>query len=121
MSGFYDRAANTAKRLLTSYGKDITVTRQVNSGYDPSTGVAGSTSTFTVKGQSFDYSDYRVATSNGLIKTGDRKVLIAAKDLAFTPDATTDQLTVNGVVWSIVKVNKVVDEQVLFEIQVRRV
>lgn len=120
----YDRLAKTADRLLSpsKFGKQLTITRVLNTAYNTSSGVVSkNTTTYTVNGQVFEYSDYRVAQSGGLIKNGDRRVLVSGLSCPFDPNPTTDTITLNGVPWSIVSVGKPVDEDVLLELQVRRV
>lgn len=121
-AALYSRLATTAKKLLTSYGKStIVLARQTGTTYNTTSGaVTGTTTNYPVAAQVFDYSDERIGRSGGLIRVGDRRVLIAAVDLSFDPDPTTDRLVIGGVSWSIVKVGKPVDEQVLYDIQIRR-
>ena len=118
---FYDNLAKTGLRLLTAFGKDLVITRVVNGAYNTATGALASTTTnHTVKGQAFDYEDRHIASSGGLIASGDRMVLVSPVGMSFVPDATTDSITLSGVEWKIVRVKKPVDEAVLYELQVRR-
>lgn len=117
----YVNLAKTGNRMLTTFGKDLVITRVVNGAYDPSTGaVSSATTNHTVKGQAFDYEDRHIAASGGLIASGDRMVLVSPIGLSFVPDATTDSITLSGVLWKIVRVKKPVDEEVIYELQVRR-
>lgn len=119
---FYGNLAKTGKRLLSQYGKDLVITRVVNGSYDPVTSaVASTTTTHTVKGQVFDYTDSRIATSGGLVVAGDRRVIISAVDISFEPNPSTDSVTIGSTKWSIVRVSKPVDEDVIYDMQVRRV
>ena len=119
---FYDNIAKTGNTLLARYGKDVTITRVVNGSYDVATGEQSSTTTTaTVKGQVFEYSDRRIGSSGGLILDGDRKLLVSAVGLSFLPNPNTDSVTIGSDKWKIVRVSKPVDEDVIYELQVRRV
>lgn len=118
----FDNMADTALRMLTDYGHDITLTRVTPGTYDPNTGTQGAATTtaYTAKGIVLNFSDYRVSNSGGLIKTGDRKLLVAARGLAIFPDPTTDTATLSGVTWKIENAIQPVNEVVIYELQVRR-
>lgn len=119
---FYDNLAKTGNALLAKYGKDVAITRVVNGSYDVTTGdQVSTTSTVTVKGQVFEYSDRRISASGGLILDGDRKLLVSAVGLSFIPSPNTDSVTIGTEKWKIVRVSKPVDEDVIYELQVRRV
>ena len=119
---FYDNLAKTGNTLLAKYGKDVVITRVVNGSYDVATGdQASTTTTTTIKGQIFEYSDRRIGASGGLILDGDRKLLVSAVGLSFTPNPNTDSVTIGSEKWKIVRVSKPVDEEVVYELQVRRV
>lgn len=121
MGGFYDRMAATAKRLLTNYGKDYVINRVVNGAYNPATGTMGQTSSsFTVKGRVFDYNDFQISQSGGLIKAGDRYLMAAEIDLSFIPDPTTDRVTLDDGVWSVLRLYRPVDEKVFVRLHFRR-
>lgn len=121
MGGFYDRMAATAKRLLTNYGKDYVINRVVNGAYNPATGTMGQTSSsFTVKGRVFDYNDSQISQSGGLVKSGDRYLMAAEIDLSFIPDPTTDRVTLDDGVWSVLRLYRPVDEKVFVRLHFRR-
>jgi hypothetical protein len=96
----YDRAAATAKRMLTKYGQFMTLTEQTAGAYDPSTGSAPvSTTGHTVRGAIFDFP--RKDIDGTRIQQGDKQVYIAALGLNVTPepgmtltDAATNVYTV---------------------------
>lgn len=122
VAALYKSLGKTAKALLTKYGKPYTYKRITNSAYNTATGaVTKTTTTYTIKGQAFDYSVNEIDRSGGLIKTGDMKVYAPAVMLPFDPNSATDKITIAGIDWSIINSNKVVDEQVLLILQVRRV
>ena len=122
MNDFYDSMADTAQDLLSDYGKDLVLTRIVPGAYNPTTGIPGAPTptTYTVKALVTNFNDYRVANSGGLIKTGDRRIFVAAKNLPIFPDPATDSVTLDGVTWKVVNATKPVDAQVIYELQVRR-
>jgi len=122
MGGFYDRMASTGKSLLTRYGKDFLVSRVVNGAYSTASGsIAQTVSSYTVKGQVFDFSAFQVAQSGGLILSTDKGLLISLKGLAVPIDPTTDSVNLNGALWKIERVIKPVDEQVIATLQLRKV
>ena len=76
MAEFYASLASTAKRLLTTYGQTVTVTRYVAGAVDPVTsiGTAGTSVTFTSKGAVFNYSNSLV--DNAEILSTDKKLIL---------------------------------------------
>jgi len=118
----YTRMAGTSKNLLAKYGKSFTLKRNDPGTYDPATlsNSGGSTTSYTVTGQIFTYNEKRVAASGGLIKAGDRELVIALKGLSITVNPNTDLVTVDGIDWRVVNVTKPVDENVIAYLQLRQ-
>lgn len=101
----YNRTAQTAKTLLTKFGRACTLRRVTVGAYNPATGSASETvndttvtaADFAVKGET---------TVNGtLITMGDRYALISGVDIATV--SISDRLIIDGVTWNIIEVLKV--------------
>lgn len=121
-TAFYDNMAAVAKKLLSQYGRDVTLVRTVPGAYNPSTGVAGApdVQTYTTSGLIVDYTNYNLAMAGGLIKAGDRRLYLSATGLPGLPDPLTDAVTIDGTTWSIERATEPVNEQVIYDLQVRR-
>jgi hypothetical protein len=110
----YAKNALTARKLLTKFGQDMTVTKEV---YNVDTGALTSSTTTTDKGVIFPYSQGVVSMSNGLIQSSDQQVYI---NISVIP-VPTDRLTVGSKVYSIVSVEALepAGVNVLYILQVR--
>lgn len=108
----------TASKLMAKFGGEVTF-RQVTTGaYNTTTGVATQTiSSTTIRGVLEDVVEREVSD---LIKTTDKKLTIAAVDLAFEP-SITDQVTVASRVMQTIQVNKIEQDNtpIVFEIYLR--
>lgn len=110
MSAFYDRMASTALRLIERFGSQQTL-RDVTPGeYDP---VTGETTGDVAKSQLariilLDYtlqeSGQQYAEGSEILQ-GDKKIIIAAKGLAWPPALTT-RIDVDGVLWQVVNIKE---------------
>lgn len=108
----------TASKLMTKFGGDVTIGRVTVGSYNATTGtVSPSTTTTTVKGV---LENVREREVNDLIKSNDKKLTIAAADLAFEP-AVSDQATIGGRLLQVVQVNKIEQDNtaIVFEIFLR--
>ena len=93
--------------LIEKYGKSVTWTVTSGGTYVPATGsTSGATSTpYTVKVTPPE--PYTSKFIDGdTIRVGDALIYLAAQDLAFTP-AENQHVTVDGVVWVVVRVNAI--------------
>jgi len=108
----------TASKLMAKFGGEVTF-RQVTTGaYNTTTGAATQTvSSATIRGVLEDVTEREV---NDLIKSTDKKLTIAAVDLAFEP-SVTDQVTVASRVMQTIQVNKIEQDNtpIVFEIYLR--
>lgn len=108
----------TAAKLMAKFGGEVTF-RRVSSGiYNPTSGVAlPVTTTTTIRGVLDNVNESEV---NDLIKGTDKRLTIAAVDLAFEP-AVSDQVTVGSRIMQIVQVNKIEQDNtpIVFEIILR--
>lgn len=89
--------------------------------YDPATGTTtgGSSTSETIPANVEDYSGLTLA--NGLALAGDKKVLVAAALLTFTPKPT-DTVTIGGTVYSVVAIPETVQPgapAITYELQCR--
>ena len=109
-----------AQTVLHTFGTTVIFTHSTPGSYDPATGIAAnpSTTSVSVKGR---IDDYRARELNDTIRATDRKLTIAAADLASVPDVD-DTVTVAGSVYDIVRIDPVMatDLDALYVIQLRR-
>ena len=101
MSGTYDRAAATALKLLTKYGRSVTVTSVTPGTYDPAAGsITNTTATSTAKGL---VTEHKATDIDGtLIKAGDKKLLLDSSAVI----SIDDSVTVGSDVYSVVGVSE---------------
>lgn len=126
MSAFYDRMASTALRLIERFGQSITISRIVPGEYDPETGETSGDTTESQAGQAvlmaYTAKDAGEGFEPGtLIRAGDKKVMLAAKDLSWAP-AAGDTVLAQGVTWQIVnvKANNPAGTPLTYEMQARK-
>lgn len=108
----------TASKLMAKFGGEVTFRRVTTGAYNPTTGAATpSVSSSTVRGV---LEDVREREVNDLVKGADKKLTVAAADLAFEP-AVSDQVTVSTRVMQIIQVNKIEQDNtaIVFEIFLR--
>jgi hypothetical protein len=75
----YASNAATASKLITKYGRSITLRKYSVGTYDPSTGANTTTITdSTVTGVVFDFSAGQTMERGTLIQVGDKRVLLSA-------------------------------------------
>lgn len=111
MSAFYDRMAATALRLIARFGSEQTL-RDVTTGvYDAVDGKWTTPPGPIEQPAQLILLDYTLQESGLMyaegsqIQKGDKKIIIAAKDLAWPPALTT-KVDVDGVLWQIVNVKE---------------
>lgn len=111
MSAFYDRMASTALRLIARFGSEQTL-RDVTAGvYDDVSGEWTTQPGDIEQPAQLILLDYTLQESGLMyaegsqIQKGDKKIVIAAKDLAWPPALTT-KVDVNGVLWQIVNIKE---------------
>lgn len=75
MSKFYENLQNTASRLLKSKGQSLSFTRNVETAFNPATGVkTNSDFSFTAYGAAFDY---KLSEIDGtVIEAGDIRLML---------------------------------------------
>jgi hypothetical protein len=107
-----------AQTVLTKFGTAVTI-RRVAGTYDVATGISTpSNSDTTVKGRLGNYTDRELSNT---VHAGDRKLEIAAADLAFQP-SVDDEVLIAGVSYDIVNVKPTLatDLPALYVLQLRR-
>jgi hypothetical protein len=108
----------TASKLMAKFGGEVTFRRVTTGAYNPTTGAATpSVSSSTVRGV---LEDVREREVSDLVKGMDKKLTVAAADLAFEP-AVSDQVTVSTRIMQIIQVNKIEQDNtaIVFEIFLR--
>lgn len=82
MSSFYTGLAGVASQLLKDKGQSLTLTRAVDSSYDPATGITtpGIATTYTGYGAAFNYMAGEI--DGTLVQNGDIKLVLEATDTA---------------------------------------
>lgn len=111
MSAFYDRMAATALRLIERFGQTATLSDTPEpdpDDYDPVTGTGPVIVPVTQPGQVIllDYTVQEagiINTAGSLVQQGDKKIMLAAKGLAWPPTMTTTIL-VDGLTWTIINI-----------------
>ena len=114
------RARNTASKMLTKFGKRITLSRITEGVYNPATGDVGNPilSTLIVYALIKDYKGIDLVS--GVIQQGDRKVTIPA--LGVAEPQPLDKVTIDSLVYSVISVRSVWsgEQAAMFEMQVRK-
>jgi hypothetical protein len=119
MTQFDTSLRSTASKLLSKFGKLVTLTRRTES-YAPSTGELTVISvTATIRAVVGTYSKFLYGTSSILV--GDLKLTVAAADFTFDP-APNDTVLIDSVLYKVVRADPVyISEQPgLWELQVRK-
>jgi len=117
----YSTIQTTAQTLIDKYGKAFTLSKTTGGSFVPATNSysGGSTSTYAVNGVLSDYNKNLIDGSS--IRFGDKKLIVAAKDLAVTPEAN-DIIIDSSDNWTIVSVAEVkpASTKLIYELQLRR-
>jgi hypothetical protein len=111
MSAFYDRMAATALRLIERFGQTATLSDTPEpdpDDYDPVTGTGPVIVPVTQPGQVIllDYTEQEAGIINAagsLVQQGDKKIMLAAKGLAWAPTMATT-IIADGLTWTIVNI-----------------
>jgi len=122
MTGALDtRMRATASRLINQFGATMVLRRQAGV-YYPATGKNTETAAdYDVVGSPPYPVDLR-RVDGEMVRQGDAETILAASDLTFTPDQTTDHIVFGGEAWSIVAVQPIYSgEQVAaYELRLRK-
>ncbi len=90
-----------ATKLMSKFGGDATIRTVTTGVYNPTTGTTSeTTSDVTIKGVLEDVSAREVGD---VIQAGDRRLTIAAADVAAAP-TTADRIIISGVTYQVVRI-----------------
>lgn len=93
-----------ASKLMARFGGIATIRRVATGSYDPATGTIAETNTdTTVRGV---LEDVNIREVNELIQAGDKRLIVAAADLATAP-TTVDKVLINSVVHQIIRIQTI--------------
>ena len=126
MSAFYDEMAEVTLELIAEFGQAGTLISVTEGEYDPVTGFGAEPVTLSQTGQLIllEYSIQEAGISNAagsLVQQGDKKIMLAAKGLAWPPTMTTTILA-DGLTWTIIniKTTNPAGTPLLYELHGRR-
>ena len=108
-----------ARDSIETYGAAMTLRKPGSDSYDPATGNLTTPSTdYAVSALIESYSEFHVA--QGLVKAGDRRIIIAAGSLSVTPQQG-DALILEGQSFTIINVKSEYagDKPIIHTLQVR--
>jgi hypothetical protein len=93
-----------ASKLMARFGGVATIRRVATGSYDPATGTIAETNTdTTVRGV---LEDVNIREVNELVQAGDKRLIVAAADLASAP-TTVDKVLINSVVHQVIRVQTI--------------
>jgi hypothetical protein len=93
-----------ASKLMAKFGGTATIRRITIGAYNPTTGTAAETTSDTVLRGVVE--DVNVREVNDLIQSGDKRLTVAAADVANTP-ITSDKVLIASVVHQVIRVTTV--------------
>lgn len=108
-----------AQTVLKHFGTDVTFRRVTGTAYSTTTRtMAPTTADTTVKARIDEYKDRELSDT---IHAGDRKITVAAADLAYTP-SVDDLVVIATVVYTVIRVEPqlATDQAAIHVVQVRR-
>ena len=100
--GIASSLKKVANKTLMRFGGDITIKRTTESSYDMEDGsISKNTSSTTVKGSLEQVTRQEV---NDLISQTDKKLIVSAEDLTFTP-TTKDKVIISSIEYKIIQID----------------
>jgi hypothetical protein len=93
-----------ASKVITKFGGEVTIRSITVGAYNTSTGTAAETTSDTVLRGVLE--DVNVREVNDLIQSGDKRLTVAAADVAAAPQ-TADRVVISSVSHQIIRVNTV--------------
>jgi hypothetical protein len=90
-----------ASKLMLKFGGEATIRRITVGAYNATTGTAAETTSDTVLSGVLE--DVSVREVNDLIQSGDKRLTIAAADVAATP-STADRVLIGGITHQVIRV-----------------
>ena len=120
----YANSLATAQRLLTNFGRDVTIKTVSGGTYNNATQTVDTQieTTFTAKAVLLDYKKLESGNSaQANIEIDDKKLLVSPVGLTAQPNAN-DLVVIDTVTWNIVNVKtlKPASITVLYELQIRK-
>jgi hypothetical protein len=96
---------NVASKIMAKLGGEVTIRRVALSSYNTTTGAV--TETNTDVGIRGVLEDVTVREVNELVQAGDKRLIVAAKDLNGTVPTTVDKVLINSVVHQIIRIQTI--------------
>jgi hypothetical protein len=93
-----------ASKVITKFGGEVTIRRITVGAYNTSTGTAAETTSDTVVRGVLE--DVNVREVNDLIQSGDKRLTVAAADVAAVP-STADRVLIGGVTHQIIRITTI--------------
>jgi hypothetical protein len=121
----YTKPAATALKLLTKFGRSVTLRKQTAGAYDPATSGATVTNTdYTGTGALFDFNERILGTQfeNGTsVQMGDKYLLLASSGITVAP-VPNDLLIFGSDTWTVLNVKTIAPAgtAVLYELHLRK-
>jgi hypothetical protein len=98
-----------ASKLMAKFGGEATIRRVTTGAYNTSTGTVSETTTDTVVRGVLE--DVNLREVNDLIQAGDKRLLIAAADVANAP-TTADEVLISSVVNQVIQVRTIEQDNI---------
>ena len=93
-----------ASKVIAKFGGEVTIRRITVGAYNTSTGTAAETTSDTVLRGVVE--DVNVREVNDLIQSGDKRLTVAAADVAAVP-STADRVLIGGITHQIIRVTTI--------------
>jgi len=93
-----------ASKLMSKFGGTATIRRVVTGAYNPTTGTVSETTTDTVVRGVLE--DVNLRQANDLIQANDKRLLIAAADIA-NPPTTADEVLIGAITHQVITVRTI--------------
>jgi hypothetical protein len=107
-----------ASKVIAKFGGEVTIRRITVGAYNATTGTAAETTSDTVLSGVLE--DVSVREVNDLIQSGDKRLTVAAADVAAVP-STADRVLISGVTHQVIRVTTVEqdNEPITYELILR--
>jgi hypothetical protein len=96
---------NVASKIMAKLGGEVTIRHITLSSYNTTTGAV--TETNTDVGVRGVLEDVNIREVNELVQAGDKRLIVAAKDLNGTVPTTVDKVLINSVVHQIIRIQTI--------------
>jgi hypothetical protein len=93
-----------ASKVITKFGGEVTIRRITVGAYNTSTGTAAETTSDTVLRGVLE--DVNVREVSDLIQSGDKRLTVAAADVAAVP-STADRVLIGGITHQVIRVTTI--------------